>query len=120
MKRPLRILVADDDAALRRLLEAALIHFGHAVVSCADGAAALRKSETETFDLFLLDFRLGTPDGVEVLAALRARGLTTPVIVMSSHFPDDVAAGIRQVPGTGMLSKPFPLDALKREIARFL
>jgi len=116
MPRKIRILVVDDDASVLRLLDTALTHFGHAPTLCGNGAAALDLAIPNAFELILLDYRLGTPDGLEVLSLLRKRGLVTPIILMSSHFPDELTARFKNDPITALLVKPFHLKSLKEQI----
>jgi CheY-like chemotaxis protein len=120
MARKIRILVVDDDPAVLRLLETALTHFGHLPSLCPDGATALEKAVPGAYDLLLLDYRMGSPDGLEVLKRLRQRGLETPVILMSSHFPEDVADRCADDRRTTLLLKPFHLRSLREEIERLL
>jgi len=120
MPRKIRILVVDDDPSVLRLLDSALVHFGYAPTLCGSGAAALELAVPGAFELILLDYRLGTPDGLEVLATLRKKGLRTPVVLMSSHFPEEVAARFKDDPGTALLVKPFHLRPLKEQIEALL
>ena len=116
MPRKIRILVVDDDASVLRLLDTALTHFGFVPTLCGNGAAAMDLAAPGAFELILLDYRLGTPDGLEVLTTLRKRGLSTPIILMSSHFPDELAAQFKNDPATALLVKPFHLKPLKEQI----
>jgi two-component system response regulator MprA len=120
MARKIRILVVDDDPSVLRLLDTALTHFGYAPTSCGTGAEALKLAVPGAFELILLDYRLGSPDGLEVRATLRQGGLRTPVILMSSHFPEEVASRFKDDPGTALLVKPFHLRPLKELIDALL
>jgi CheY-like chemotaxis protein len=120
MPRKIRILVVDDDSSVLRLLETALTHFGHAPTLVESGPAALEKAVPGAFELILLDYRLGTPDGLEVLSSIRDRGLRTPIILMSSHFPDEVVARFKGDPGAALLVKPFHLKQLRELIERLV
>lgn len=119
-QRGVRILVADDDASMRSLLDHALAHLGHTADLCDNGAAALQRAEPGAFDLFLFDYRMGPPDGVEVLERVRRNGGTTPVILMSSAFSDDVLRRCAGLPRVWLLEKPFSLVALRSAIDRAL
>ena len=99
-----RILLVDDDRALRHVLSALLQDAGHRVESASDGPEALEMlGEGATFDLVLLDIGLPSMNGLDVLA--RARGLPAPplVIVMTA---DDTSATL--------------LEAVKRQAYRYL
>jgi CheY-like chemotaxis protein len=110
------VLVVDDDAALRELLQLALGELGYAIAFAADGAEALELAGLQRPSLVLLDWRMPTLDGEATAAALRAMyGAALPIVVMSVAAPPTVArAG--QV-GATFLAKPFDLNELLRVVA---
>ena len=112
-KRARRILVGDDDISVLGFLQKALAHDGFESLVCQDGAQVLQRAEPGAFSLLLLDYRIGKPDGVEIVKTLRERGLTVPVVLMSSHFPEDVARQCSGMPGVTLLEKPFSLKELR-------
>ncbi len=116
-KKTCRILVGDDDVSVLRFLEKALAHFGFESLVCQDGAQVLQRAEPGAVSLLLLDYRIGKPDGVEIVKTLRERGITIPVILMSSHFPEDVARQCSAMPGVSLLEKPFALKELQEVIS---
>jgi len=116
-KRTCRILVGDDDVSVLRFLEKALAHFGFESLVCQDGAQVLQRAEPGAVSLLLLDYRIGKPDGVELVTTLRDRGIAIPVILMSSHFPEDVARQCSAMPGVSLLEKPFALKELQEIIS---
>ena len=119
-KRGCRILVGDDDVTVLRFLAKALAYYGFESLACKNGAQVLRRAEPGGFGLILLDYRIGKPDGVEIVKTLRERGLSTPVVLMSSHFPDDVARQCSRMAGVLLLEKPFSLKELQKVIRRAL
>ena len=119
-KRARRILVGDDDVSVLRFLEKALTHYGFESLPCHDGAEVLQRAEPGAFDLLLLDYRIGKPDGMEIVTTLRERGRLMPVILMSSHFPDEVEQQCSGMPGLSLLEKPFSLAELQKVIRRAL
>jgi len=112
-KRARRILVGDDDVSVLGFLQKALAHDGFESLVCQDGTQVLQRAEAGAFSLLLLDYRIGKPDGVEIVKTLRERGLTTPVVLMSSHFPEDVERQCSAMPGVALLEKPFSLKELR-------
>ena len=112
-KRARRILVGDDDVSVLSFLQKALAHDGFESLVCQDGAQVLQRAEPGAFALLLLDYRIGKPDGVEVVKTLRERGMSTPIILMSSHFPEDVERQCSGMPGVTLLEKPFSLKELR-------
>jgi type II secretory ATPase GspE/PulE/Tfp pilus assembly ATPase PilB-like protein/ActR/RegA family two-component response regulator len=82
-----RILVADDDPQMRRLIRSVLTREGFEVVEAADGLEALELIESGPIDLAVLDFEMPRLDGLGVLEELRAQMRTAglPVIMLTSH-----------------------------------
>ena len=119
-KRGARILVADDDPGVRRFLGTALQHFGYRPHLLENGTDVLHRVDPGAFDVLLMDLRLGSANGADVLRTLRERGVTTPAILMSSHFPDEVTDRRFRLPDVFLLQKPFTLAALRGAIAEFL
>jgi CheY-like chemotaxis protein/anti-sigma regulatory factor (Ser/Thr protein kinase) len=98
-----RILIVDDNRALRLALSALLVEAGHIVEEAGDGPDALRVLESNPFDIVLLDVGLPTMSGLDVLG--HVRGLAAPplVIMMTS---DDTSATL--------------LEAVRRQAYRYL
>lgn len=103
-----RILIVDDDRALRHALSAMLVAAGHHVESAGDGPEALALVHDRPFDIVLLDIGLPSMSGLDVLA--RIRDMTTPprVIMMTADdTPQSVLEAVkRQV--YRYVRKPFP------------
>ena len=104
-----RILVVDDDAPVRVLLDHVLARAGYDVMVAADGEEALSKIRADGPDLVILDLMMPVMDGWEVLRQLRAGGNAPPVLVVSAVVDSQklMAAG-----ASACLSKPYPLNRL--------
>lgn len=87
--RQLRVLVAEDRAANRRLVEAILARHGHQPVMVENGREALERVRAESFDLILMDVQMPEMDGLEATVAIRQleRGNNqhTPIIALTAH-----------------------------------
>ncbi|MEV7180459.1 response regulator transcription factor [Kitasatospora sp. NPDC093679] len=107
-----RVLVVDDDAAIRRSLERGLRLSGFTVGVAADGAAALARAAADSPDVLVLDVSMPGLSGTEVCRALRARGDDTPVLMLSAldELADRVAG--LQAGADDYLVKPFALEEL--------
>ena len=108
--RPRRVLIADDDPAVRALLVAALESVDDEVETISDPSALLSFPELESMDVVILDAGGG---GLEALRRLRETGSTLPVLVASGtmvegNFDDT----------TRFVMKPIPLDRLDRELTQ--
>ncbi len=120
---PVRILVVDDNEALRENLVEALVLEGYDVASEPDGAAALRRLEREPFEGVLLDLMMPGMDGREVLARIRQDGRHAQLrVVMTTGYSGPAArAGLpadafliraeRSARVAGAKSKHAPWDA---------
>jgi CheY-like chemotaxis protein len=114
------ILVAEDDAAVRAFVTAALEQFGYRVVAAPDGRAAgdLFAAAPYRFDLILTDVMMPHALGTELAA--RARALRPDVLVVfMSAFPAGPGRAPEPLPeNEPLLEKPFTLPALLAAIAR--
>ena len=84
-----RILVADESAAVREILDQLLLSAGAEVTLVADGEAAIAAAASRPFDVVLVDLLMPDRDGVRVARAIRTRdalNADTPIIAMSAHF----------------------------------
>ncbi|MER7754691.1 response regulator transcription factor [Kitasatospora sp. NPDC097643] len=107
-----RVLVVDDDAAIRRTLERGLRLSGFAVSVAADGEAALGSVAAAGPDVLVLDVSMPGISGAEVCRTLRARGDDVPVLMLSAlDEPADRVAGL-QAGADDYLVKPFALEEL--------
>ncbi len=107
-----RILIVDDDRALRHVLAALLSNAGHLVDQAADGAAALAGLAGGDVDVVLLDVGLPDMSGLDVLAQARAAATPPVVIVMTSDdTPTTLLAAVRRQ-AYRYLRKPFAPGAI--------
>jgi DNA-binding response OmpR family regulator len=108
-----RILIVDDDAAIRYLLAWPLRKAGHAVEEVGDGQAAIEQLDTSPYDVVLLDVGLpGGMNGLDVLA--HARAAATPPIVIMMTADDTEETFLAAVRGQAyrFMRKPFPPGAM--------
>jgi DNA-binding response OmpR family regulator len=109
------VLVVEDDASLRGLVARSLREHGAEVVTAADGTGALNAlgpGPGSRFQAIVLDIGLPDSDGRDVCQALRARGITTPVLFLTARDRlHDVLAGFA-AGGDDHLTKPFHVSEL--------
>ncbi|MFD7918843.1 response regulator transcription factor [Streptomyces sp. NPDC059740] len=107
-----RVLVVDDDGAIRRSLARGLRLSGFTVTLADSGRSALDAHAATPFDLFVLDVAMPGLSGIEVCARLRAAGDEVPVLMLSAlDETADRIAGL-QAGGDDYLVKPFALQEL--------
>ncbi len=111
-----RVLVVDDDPPLRRMLERTLAAEGFEVAVAADGGAALVAAERVAPDVIVLDVAMPGLDGLAVCRRLRAKGLPTPILMLTARdaVPDRVAG--LEAGADDYLIKPFAVQELVARI----
>jgi protein-histidine pros-kinase len=109
--RPKRVLVIDDDASIRDLVDLALSDQGYEVIAASDGQAALALVERTTPDVILLDMHLPVLDGWAFADTYRAQpGPHAPIIVCTAAR--DAATSAAEIQATAYLAKPFAVKDL--------
>ena len=109
MPKP-RILVIDDEAAIRDSLRMTLEYEGYDFLGAATGQEGLVLAERETPDLVLLDVKMPGMDGLEVLDRLHAMNEALPVIVVSGHGTISTAVEATKKGAFDFIEKPFASD----------
>jgi two-component system phosphate regulon response regulator OmpR len=117
---PAHILVVDDDARLRALLQRFLTEQGFRVSTAETAAAARAALADMAFDLLVLDVMMPGETGLELTAALRAEGQEVPILMLTARgAPDDRIAGLEQGVDD-YLAKPFDPRELALRIRTIL
>ena len=117
---PQRVLVADDDRAIRESLARALELEGYEVVPAIDGVESLTTVRRECFDALVLDVMMPGVDGLAVCRVLRADGDRTPVLMLTARQETaDRVAGL-DAGADDYLPKPFELDELLARLRALL
>ena len=114
--RPLRILLAEDSLVNQKLALGLLEKRGHAVTVANNGREAIAKTESQTFDLALMDVQMPEMDGLEATAAIRARerrhGGHLPIIAMTAHAMKGDRERCLEAGMDGYVTKPIRTRAL--------
>ena len=112
----MRILLAEDDRMLNRALCYQLENLDFQVDSCLDGEDALFYGEQNIYDVILLDRMLPGMEGTEILTALRAKGISTPIIMITALGTlSDKVKGL-DLGADDYLVKPFAFEELSARI----
>ena len=112
-----RILLAEDDEAMRTYLARALTNAGYSVTAVDRGTAAIPHLETERFDLLLSDIVMPEMDGIELAQRCGEISPSTRVMFITGFAAVSLRAS-QQAPKAKMLSKPFHLRDLVLEVER--
>src|ERR1700712_5581707 len=116
----IRVLLADDDRAIRESLERALELEGYEVTTAADGVQALTAARRVHHDVIILDVMMPSVDGLGVCRVLRADGVRTPILMLTARVElTDRVAGL-DAGADDYLAKPFELEELLARIRALL
>jgi two-component system cell cycle response regulator CpdR len=113
----IRILLAEDDQAMRTYLVRALENAGYNVVAVDRGTAALPLLESEDFDLLLSDIVMPEMDGIELAQRCSEVSPRTKVMFITGFAAVSLKSS-RETPQAKILSKPFHLKDLVSEVER--
>lgn len=114
------LLVIEDERKIREFLRRGLEEEGYRVETAADGEEGLDLASGNGYDLIILDLLLPRRDGLEVCRALRARGIATPVLMLTARdtIPDRVTG--LDVGADDYLTKPFAFEELLARVRALL
>jgi len=113
---PLRILVVDDEPAIRRFLRAGLSSQGYIVSESETGLPAVDTARRKGTDLIVLDLGLPDIDGLEVIRRIRAAESAVPIIVLSSREDEAAKVDALDLGADDYVTKPFGIDELLARI----
>jgi len=118
-----KILIVDDDIAIRRAVRELLREVGHEVVEAADGTEALPLLETTAFALVITDVYMAEMDGMELFRRIRLKDIRVPVVVISGggHArPERVLQVAAACGAVATLTKPFTPQQLLEAVEPLL
>jgi two-component system response regulator MprA len=114
------VLIVEDDAPIRRMLQRTLEAEGHTARTAASGGDALSAVERQTPDLVVLDVVIPSPDGLAVSRRLRSKGLAVPILFLTARDAvADRVAGL-DAGGDDYLVKPFAAEELLARVRALL
>ena len=116
----MRLLLVEDHVPLADELIAGLSRQGYAVDWLADGRDALYQGQTEPYDLIILDLGLPGIPGIEVLKQWRAKGLATPVLILTARSSWAERIEGLKAGADDYLTKPFHPEALQLRVQALL
>jgi DNA-binding NtrC family response regulator len=115
-----KILIADDDAEMRAVLNRSLAALGHEVAETTDGTATLASARAQKPDIVLLDIFMPKLNGISVLKELAAELPGTGFIMITGNEDEDVARECLKLGAFDYVTKPINLDVLRKTIDRRL
>ncbi|MGB9774330.1 MAG: response regulator [Bacteroidota bacterium] len=115
-----KILIADDDEAVRFLLGDELSSLGYEVETVSDGDEAIELLKMRRFDVVLLDIKMKRVDGFDVLKYVKANSPETRVIMLTAYGDVRNAIESLHLGASDLISKPYDLDDVIATIERTL
>lgn len=108
----MRILITEDDRAIRRAIREILELEGHQVDEAADGVEALCMCEETTFDVLFCDIKMPKMDGLELMQSLKALDHQPEIVVMSGHGNIEMAVKALRLGAYDFIEKPLNLNRI--------
>lgn len=121
----LRVLVAEDDTEMRRLIVESLVRDGAEVSEAASGLSLLDRlrrlvAQEDLPHLLITDVRMPGLTGLQVLAMMRERGLKVPVILITAFGDEDIHNEAASLGALAVFDKPFDVDDLRTAVIHFV
>jgi DNA-binding NtrC family response regulator len=107
-----KILIIDDEKAIRKTLSEILAFEGHQITEAIDGEDGLQKFKENTFDVVLCDIKMPKMDGIEFLEKAKSVNSDVPIIIISGHGQIDTAVDAVKKGAYDYISKPPDLNRL--------
>jgi len=111
-----KILIVDDDATHRFMLESVLESWGYSTDEADDGGTALQMIQSSDYALVLMDFRMKNLSGLEALFEIKNLYRSIPVILMSACWSGEAITQARKNGASAVLYKPLSLGDLRNTI----
>ena len=112
-----RVLIVDDDTAIRGLLHEVLSEEGYEVLEAANGAEAVKLARERRPHLVIMDLRMPVMNGVEAIRAMRSDPALGKLRILAMSAGTVLRAEAIKLPVNGLIDKPFDLDALLARVA---
>ena len=116
----MRILLAEDERTISRLISQVLTAAGHEVNGVQSAAEAIERLEGGGYDLILLDLHLADGDGFQVVDSIELSPTSAPPVVVMTGERSFAIDDPRALRVAGVLSKPFDLDELEATVRSFV
>lgn len=115
---PTRLLLADDDQLLRKVLSSSLTRAGYEVVAVGDGAPAIALADGPPFDIVVADLHMEEVDGLEVVRHYKAKfGASVCCVVLSGEDDEAVSTACYEAGADDVICKPTSPAALRQRLS---
>jgi len=119
---PFRILTVDDEVSVNLSLQFVFPKSSYEVVCVASGKAALANLEANSkpYDVIIIDQKMPSLTGVELVEAIRARGLPGEIIILSAHLTPETQEAYERLGVHAIFPKPFEVEQLRASVDRLV
>lgn len=107
-----KILIIDDEPAIRKALKEILEYESFEVREAEDGPSGIKLVEKDTFDLIFCDIKMPRMDGIEVLSKLKEMGVETPIVIITGHGNVETAVEALKKGAYDFIQKPLDLNRI--------
>jgi len=114
------VVLVEDDALVRKLLEKRLVAAGWRVSALRDGRGLTDHLKQHPADLILIDLGLPHIDGLALVEDMRARGIDTPVMILTAYDLPHLHATVRSTGANELVQKPYDQEELLKRMQRLL
>jgi two-component system NtrC family response regulator len=118
--KPHHMLVVDDKANMRELLEATFTEHGIKVTAASNGEDAIAAIKDQVFDIVITDLNMPGKSGMDVLKAAKSANPDTEVIMITAYGSIDTAVEAMRLGASDFITKPFKLTAIERKVDKYL
>ena len=117
------VLIADDDSLIRKFVANIMESEGVEVSEASNGQIALNliikhKIANDMFDFLITDIQMPEISGIELIKALKNRGISLPTIVMTGNYDSDIIDQLKDFKYVHFLKKPFWIRELLKEVSQ--
>lgn len=113
-------MLVEDDALVRTLIAHRMMDLNWRVTTLSDGRELERMLKDEPADLLLIDLGLPHMDGLSLVEDLRAKGITTPVLIITAYELPHLLATVKGSGANDLMLKPFDTDDLLDRMERLI
>ena len=107
-----RVILIEDDALVRKLLEKRLIAAGYEVIALPDGRKLQEVLDQAPVDLLLIDMGLPYGNGLTLVEKIRAQGISTPIMILTAYELPKLYEMVRHIGANDLFMKPYDQDVL--------
>lgn len=112
----MKILFAESEKDLNKVISKRLVENGHDVDSCIDGEEAIDRIFDTEYDAIILDYALPKKNGLEVLDAVRKKGVSTPILFTTAKVSVEIYVKSLDYGANDCIKKPFSFDEIMKRL----